>query len=119
MNRRDTARIGEEAAADHLIRIGYRILARNFRCETGEIDLVAADGGTLCFIEVKTRSSGEQGTPEEAVTPAKRSHLRRTARAYLAGLGREPASCRFDVVAVLTGPDGRVRELRVLKDAFA
>src|SRR5947209_7314149 len=65
-------RRGEEAAAEQLKAAGYRILARNYRCPSGEIDLVAEERGVLVFVEVKTRSSAAYGSPRDAVTPAKR-----------------------------------------------
>lgn len=105
---------------------GWRIVDRNWRCRYGEIDLVVHDGDTLAFCEVKARSGELFGAPEEAVTPIKRSRVRRAARAWLAGGpsgGGEGAarrhhgvprfSCiRFDVASL--GPDG----LRVIEAAF-
>lgn len=108
-----------ERLAEALLReAGYRVVASNVRTPRGEIDLVAWDGPVLCFVEVKARGSDAFGSPEEAVTPAKRSHLRSAARAYLADLGKEPDSCRFDVVAIDLDPDDRIVAHRVLKDAF-
>lgn len=89
----------EEKAAALLEEAGYRILDRNFTCRQGELDLVAADGETLCFIEVKYRSSLRGGYPQEAVTPAKRKHLYRAAAAWIAKYGRRGCrTFRFDVV---------------------
>ena len=89
----------EEKAAALLEEAGYRILDRNFTCRQGELDLVAADGETLCFIEVKYRSSLRGGYPQEAVTPAKRKHLFRAAAAWIAKYGRRGCrTFRFDVV---------------------
>ena len=114
--RRGRARWGEGIAAAWLRLKGYRIEARNWRCPHGELDLVARDGDTLVFVEVKTRTSRAAGAPEEAVNHAKRRRLVRLAQAYLARLGGEPPPCRFDVVAV----EGSrlVPRLRHLRAAF-
>ena len=82
---------------------GLRILERGWRCRLGEIDLVAEDGETLVFIEVKARSSGAFGPAEAAVTPAKRARLARLALAYAAGHGVGDRPMRFDVVALQGG----------------
>lgn len=100
-------RYGEDLAAAHLVSHGHRLLARNWRCPQGEIDILASDGDTLVVCEVKTRSSTRFGLPAEAVTPAKRRRLRSLAAAWLAETGGGFGTVRFDVVAVLrprTGP---------------
>ncbi len=111
-------RRGEEIAARHLRRCGYRILERNFRAAGAEIDLVAADRGTLVFVEVKTRSSAALGAPAEAVDARKAERIRRAAGVYLrriqAGGAERPA--RFDVVAIIG--TGRKSRLELLRDAF-
>jgi len=94
---------GEDQAAAFLRLKGYRILERNFRVGQGEIDLIARRGGTLVFIEVKTRRGKAQGTPLEAVTPHKVKRLSAAAAVYLAGNPLERGNCRFDVVTL--GPD--------------
>ena len=111
--RRTRARWGEGIAAAWLRLKGYRIEARNWRCPQGELDLVARDGDTLVFVEVKTRTTGSAGRPEEAVNRRKQARLVRLAQAYLARLGGEPPPCRFDVVAVEgSALVPRVRHLR-------
>lgn len=91
---------GENAVAGYLRRRGYRILERQYRCRYGEIDLIARSlDGTLCFVEVKTRSTSRFSRPCEAVTAAKQHKLRTTAQFYLAHLGEE-CPCRFDVAEV-------------------
>lgn len=100
-------RHGEDLAAAHLADGGLRLLARNWRCAQGEIDIVAADGSTLVVCEVKTRTTTAYGSPAQAVTVAKAARLRRLAAAWLAQSGGGWATVRFDVVAVLrprTGP---------------
>lgn len=99
-------RYGEELAAAHLVTDGLRLLARNWRCVHGELDVIAADGDILVFCEVKTRSSTRFGLPAEAVTPAKAARLRRLGGAWLADSDRSWRSVRFDVVAVLRPPTG-------------
>ena len=100
----------EEVACQHLRSQGMQVVARNWRWRGGEVDIVARDGTTLVFVEVKARSRETHGTAEEAVTLAKRGRLWQTARAFLAGKAEVPV--RFDVVAV--GP----HDLRHIRDAF-
>lgn len=101
---------GEDLACEHLARRGLRVLARNYRCRAGEIDVVAADGATIVFVEVKERGSDSHGTAVEAVTPAKRQRVVRAARHWAARHGAQGGSFRFDVVSIDWGPEGpRVR----------
>lgn len=115
--RRRLGRLGEDAAARHLEGRGLRIIERGYRALRGEIDIIAWDGDTLVFVEVKTRTDPEQGSPEEAVTPAKQAQVRRIATAFLAEHGLGSPFCRFDVIAVEAEPDGALR-LRHIADAF-
>ena len=110
---------GERVAALALERRGYRIIARNWRCTHGEIDLIAEDGGELVFVEVKTRRGDRLGAPEEAITPAKRQHLVAAAQAYLVEQADEQRSYRFDVVAVALAASGQLRAVRVHRYAIA
>jgi putative endonuclease len=98
--RLELGRAGEALAAARLEAAGLEILARNWRCREGELDLVAAGQGLLVFCEVKTRRGTGYGSPAAAVTPAKQARLRRLAAAYLAAAGVPPCRVRFDVVAV-------------------
>jgi putative endonuclease len=103
----------ERLAEKHLKKAGYRILDRNVVLRVGEIDFVARDGKTLCFIEVKGRHGTEFGGPAAAVTAEKQRRIYRAAEAYLQR--RRPArkACRFDVVAILDqGGEPRVEILR-------
>ena len=79
----DLGRLGEETAATLLQTEGYKILARNYRCSQGEIDLIAARGNRISFVEVKTRRSFHYGRPCESITRGKRNRIRRTALCYL------------------------------------
>ncbi|RJK98266.1 YraN family protein [Vallicoccus soli] len=99
-------RYGERVAARHLVDAGLVVLERNWRCELGEIDIVAREGGVLVVCEVKTRSSGAYGPPAEAVTPAKAARLRRLAARWVHERGVHPQELRVDVVAVLRRPRG-------------
>jgi len=89
----------ERQAEDYLKARGWTILERNFRTRFGEIDLVARDGDTVVFVEVRSRSSDSFGSPEETVTREKRRRIIRTAQAY-AQSRRLDAAMRFDVVAL-------------------
>jgi putative endonuclease len=104
--RRALGREGEAQAAAHLEREGYRIVARNVRADGVEIDLVAARGRLVVFVEVKARRSRRQGPAEGAVDRRKQARLVRGARAWLATHGRPGQRVRFDVVAVEAGPGG-------------
>jgi putative endonuclease len=114
-------RYGEELAASHLETAGLVILARNWRCREGELDIVARDGPVLVFIEVKTRSSNAFGSPAEAVDRRKSARIRQLALRWIMAqrdLG-EPASwpaVRFDVISVVRGRGGP--EIAHLAGAF-
>lgn len=110
----------EEIALDYLCGLGYRLVKRNFRFgRSGEIDLVMRDGDCYVFVEVKTRRSHGFGPPEEAVTPAKRSRIRKVAQGFLYVNKVIDYEARFDVVAIdyVTG-NGREPEIRHYRDAF-
>ncbi len=94
-------RNGEERAAVYLDSKGYEILERNFRCPFGEIDIIAMDGETLCFIEVKTRRSLRFGTPAEAVSRRKEMHIRRCAHVFMSRFRGQYKDVRIDIVEVL------------------
>lgn len=106
--RRELGRRGESLAAAHLERSGMRILARNWSCAAGEIDIVARWGATLVIAEVKTRTSTRFGHPVEAVTPRKRRRLRRLARVWARRHRVRARRIRVDAVSVLVAPRGRV-----------
>ncbi|MEW6723734.1 MAG: YraN family protein [Bacillota bacterium] len=95
---------GEEIAASFLRERGWRILARNFRCRFGEVDLVARDGSTVVFVEVK--SSGQCGELEERVAASQQRRLRQAASIFLAGCTTVHTEYRFDVVLVTWGRSG-------------
>jgi putative endonuclease len=89
----------ESIAADFLMRRGLAIVGRNFRTRAGEIDLIARDGATLVFVEVRMRRSQRFGGALESITAAKRARIVAAANGYLAMIGREPP-CRFDAIVM-------------------
>ena len=107
---------GENLDARHLQSRGYKIIARNFRCELGEIDIVARDGRTLVFVEVKTRAYDDPA-PEDQVNPTKMHQLTKAAKVFLSRYGTPQPPARFDVVAVLW-PNGRDPIIRHTPHAF-
>ena len=96
---------GEEAAALYLVRHGYKILERNFRVPTGEIDIVAGQGDILVFAEVKTRRTERCGFPAQAVNYHKQQKIIQTAKWFLRQRHLEECPCRFDVLEVYAHGD--------------
>jgi len=96
----EVGRHGETVVARRLETDGWEVLARNWRCEHGELDIVAVDGDCLVAVEVKTRRTSTYGSPQEAVTSAKLARLRRLTGAWLASQDRRFTSVRIDVCAV-------------------
>jgi len=117
--RQTAGRRGEDLAAEHLERLGFQVLARNHRTRFGELDLVAYDGETLVFAEVKTRRSGAHD-PWENLHDRKRSKVRRMAIAWLTEGADRPygAHLRFDGIAVLLDAQGDLIRLDHLEAAF-
>ena len=115
---RDVGRAGEDLAAAWYEARGYEVLARNWRCREGELDLIARRGGLVVFCEVKARSSAAFGLPAEAVGPLKQARLRRLAALWFADRSRSSSGrasggrARFDVVSVLAG------QVEVIEAAF-
>jgi len=121
-NGEDLGRRGESAAGSALKRSGMKILARNYRCPAGEIDLIAldrsADGDCIAFVEVKTRSSDEFVLPQSAVGRKKQDHIRRAASYYIHTHPQaDRYQLRFDVVSVLVDSDGKAVVTHI-PDAF-
>ncbi len=100
MSRIERGRLGESLAEKHLEGLGYTIIARNYRCSLGELDLVGRDGPCWVFVEVKTRRSTRCGVGAEAVTARKQERLIRLAQFFLSRHELGDAACRFDVVDV-------------------
>lgn len=116
--RRALGQLGESLAARELERRGYRLVARNWRCPVGEIDLIAEQGDALVFVEVRTRRGDRRGTPQESVTPAKRAKLIETAQTYLAENDAGERDWRIDVVAVEMSTRGEVLRIEVIESAI-
>jgi putative endonuclease len=110
-------RYGEDVAARHLVDAGFDVLARNWRCAAGEIDIVARDGDVVVICEVKTRSSTAFGVPAEAVTPTKAARLRELALWWLREHPAGGSPVRFDVVSVLRSRAGAAT-VQHLRGAF-
>ena len=117
--RRRLGAFGERLAAAHLEAKGYRIRARNFRCREGEIDIVAQDGETLVFVEVRTRRGDALGGPAESVTDRKGARLVVAATAYVQTLPEPPADQRIDVVAIQLSPGGRLLSIDHIEGAVS
>ena len=111
-----TGALGEDLAAAYLEGRGMRVAARNYRCRQGEIDLIAWDGETLCFVEVKARSNWEMALPREYVTAGKQEKLRSAAALYLAEQGLD-CPVRFDVAEVYLKA-GRPWRIAYVESAF-
>ena len=109
---------GERAAVKYLKRLGFRIVARQYSTPWGEIDIVAIDGQTIVFVEVKTRKSIVAGHPFEAVNREKQSKLTRMALAYLKRYKLLEHSARFDVVSIIWPDESRTAEITYFRNAF-
>ena len=117
---------GEKVAAAYLISEGYRVMAVNYRCKAGEIDLIVKKRDTICFVEVKSRRGLEYGHPGESVGIAKQKHIKRVADYFLmtecdteSGCADSPYAFRFDVAAVLYAKNGSSPEkIEYIEDAF-
>ena len=118
--RKETGTRGETLAAAFVAREGMVLLARNWRCRTGEIDLVAMDGDHVVFLEVRTRKSVSRfGSPAESVDPRKQRQVRQTAQVYLLQHPVKPhVQPRFDVISITLAPDNTLQQLNHIKNAF-
>jgi len=108
---------GEEIAAQYLQKQGYQIIERNFRAKPGEIDIIARDADTLCFVEVKTRKGLDFGEGLEAIATLKKRKLCQTALLYLTQTKQTEVKARFDVVSILLRDADRP-EIEIIKNAF-
>lgn len=114
----ELGRYGEDLAARHLVAAGYRIVERNWRCDGGELDIVAQRGGTLVFVEVKTRASARYGLPAEAVSRQKAQRIRGLAVRWI--VARRPVfdDARFDVISVFCSAAGAEARVEHVEGAF-
>jgi putative endonuclease len=108
---------GESAAIGHLQRQGYELLARNWRCSLGEIDLVARQGDQVVFVEVRTRQNDRLGPPEASLSPAKRKRLAALAYQYVAEHDCQDQPWRIDLIAIDVR-HGHVSRLEHIRDAI-
>lgn len=107
---------GEELARTKIKQLGYRLIVQNYRCPLGEVDLIAKDGDTLVFLEIKTRKGKNVGYAKEAVDERKRRQISKVALAYMKSKRCCDMKARFDVVAVSLGHSEP--EIEVIKNAF-
>ena len=112
----DLGKEGEDIAAEFLIKKNFNILERNYRYGHGEIDIIAEDGETLVFVEVKTRNTLEFGHPEISVTKGKLNQIKKIAEAYLFEKEIDDKECRLDVVAILKMSG--VLEIKHIENAY-
>ncbi len=117
MKRRETGLRGEQLACDFLNKKGYKLVERNFRCPSGEVDIIAQQGNTLVFVEVRTKKGHNFGSPEESITPTKMEHLRNTAAYYRQNHDSFPESWRIDVIAIEMNSRGQVERIEQIENA--
>jgi putative endonuclease len=110
---------GERVAVAHLESKGYEILARNFRCRDGEIDIIAQSNGCLVFVEVRTRRGDAMGSAAESLTPRKGARIAAAADAYCDEHPQSAEERRIDVIAVDLTPRGRLLRLEHIENAFS
>ncbi|MHC1741140.1 MAG: YraN family protein [Anaerolineaceae bacterium] len=109
-------RWGEDQAALYIVNNGLEVLEKNYRVAEGEIDLIAKENDILVFIEVKTRTSGDFGFPEEAITEKKLEHIHEVVEKYLASHS-ENSNWRIDVIAIQGKPGSKDIQIEWFKDA--
>jgi putative endonuclease len=114
--RLEFGKAGEDLALKKVESLGYKCIARNYRCSLGELDLIARDGETLVFIEIKTRKGRSLDYAKEAVHARKQRQMSKVALAYMKRTGCEDAKARFDVVVI--HQRGLDKEIEVIRNAF-
>jgi len=120
MKKQETGKLGELIACKALQKKGYRILERNYRCRHGEIDIVARHKGCLVFIEVRSKTGADFGSPEESVTYQKKQKLMSSAMEYLGSHKDAPEDWRIDFVAVELDPGcNKAKRIEIIEDAIA
>lgn len=115
-NQQKLGKLGESLAAQYLQKCGYSIIERNFRIRYGEIDIIARDGDTLVFVEVKTRNSTQFGLPEEAITPQKLHELLQTAAFYNTRHNTHTTKQRMDLIAIRMGKNSIMEDLKHIQN---
>jgi putative endonuclease len=117
--KKSLGRRGEDAATRFLKRLGYRILVRGHDSRLGELDIIAVDGRTIVFVEVKTRTSTDAGHPVDAIDATKQRRMTQAALAYLKSHGLLQNAARFDVVAITWPDSARHPSIEHFKNAFS
>ena len=118
MNRQEVGKLGEKLAQKFLKKKGYRILETDFRCRMGEIDIVAQQKDYLVFVEVRTKSSLDFGTPEESITQSKKEKLIASALTYISTHQNLPPLWRIDVVAIEVDQKGKSKRIELIENAI-
>jgi putative endonuclease len=118
MTRKTTGQTGEELAQAFLKKKGYRILQTNYRSGRGEIDIIASQRDCLVFVEVRTKSNLEYGSPEESLTQSKMLHMESCALRYLQNLPKQPNAWRVDLIAVELEPSGKLKRLEQIENVL-
>jgi len=119
--RKELGKRSEDIGADWLASKGMHIVERNYRCRLGEIDLIGRHDDMLVFVEIRSRSSADRGTPAESVNYTKIQKLRRLATWYLSsnkGSGMDEVACRFDVLGILHQGDAEPVQIEWIQNAF-
>ncbi len=117
MKRRETGILGEKLAKDFLRKQGYHIVETNYRCPHGEVDIVAKHKDFLVFVEVRTKTSLEFGSPEESITPAKKEKVKAAALYYQQTHSSLPSLWRIDMVAIELNQQGKPSRIELIENA--
>lgn len=117
MNRKEVGDRGEKAAQSFLQKKGYRIKETNYRCREGEIDIVAEKKNCLIFVEVRTKTSTEFGSPEESVTAAKKGKLTATALSYVSSHKNVPEAWQIDFIGIELDGKGKPTRIEHIENA--
>jgi len=118
MNRQEVGKLGEKLAQKFLKKRGYRIRETNFRCREGEIDIIARQADYLVFIEVRTKSNLDFGSPEESITQSKKEKLIAVALTYITTHQKLPPLWRIDVVALELDNKGKAKRIELIENAI-
>lgn len=118
LNNKETGRLGENIARMFLLENGYSILESNYNTKFGEIDIIAMDGKTVVFIEVKTRRGVNYGYPREAVDKYKQLKIKNMAEYYILVKKLANVPVRFDIIEVFLDKDNNAKSVNILKNAF-
>ena len=118
MKRKPLGDLGEHLAKEHLKKKGYKLIESNYRCHSGEIDIVARQKNCLVFVEVRTKSTSNYGSPEESLSLAKRDHMKKCAYYYLQNHKNLPEQWRIDLVAIELDSLNKFKRIEILENAL-